>query len=442
MRHRCNNQVLRVLALTALVAVTASAVPPTTDYTSDWILDGDFAYGMIRPEAASSGNARKIVWAGDGSTLYIIRNERTSDSHLLEDQENDITIISAWNRKTGREKEVYRLQGGFPYEFDVTAIGSTPEVLIQTPKTAMLADSSGRLLSLATPPEGFDLMGVVGSPNPNHIVLLYRSERRFAAAPTTGPVQQEPNEFIRVLQPNGSLEASGLAPTGMWSMTWSPEGWPVYEAMRNPKRPQPVAKVILRSGNEFVPYDGLSAAVEFTGHEPLRVTEGHLDSGDKQVSIKAAWLDSTTKSDEMHALVCADVEGRVELSPTYDAVAYIEHGVPTVRRIIKLPKQAFLTALAGEVKAKAMSAAKQNVLAIMMYGGDYDDALPLNGSFQDAVDPYMKNPALLKQFTYTYGGGPLPKGADPSKFELGFVSTDGGRAVAYGDGHVKWFPNP
>jgi hypothetical protein len=145
-------------------------------------------------------------------------------------------------------------------------------------------------------------------------------------------------------------------------------------------------------------------------------------------------------SDTIAGLVTSDGTNGA-LSPTFNAVAYSHLGTVMVRQIVQVPREAYLKARDASLRTAALSKAKQNGLALIMWAGDNDDNFPSKDGWQDGIKPYVLNASIIDGFNYTFGGGPVSGIADPANTMLGFVNGPGGRAVVYADGHARWVPN-
>lgn len=437
----------KILLLSFLVSASGFATVQETDVFSDWILDGDWAYGMMRPEAVAPSGATEVEWTGDGSSLIILHSERPSESQALDEKARPpTTIVSTWSRRSGRTREILRADVDSGW-ISISPLGVSPRVVLTCNNMTRLLDTGSGLLKPLLAPEGFSVYPAVDiSPDGSRFLMIYSTERPDgdAPAPLAGEAQGKPvipDSFVKVLDSNGTLLAAGRIPGRLVEPQWSKDEWPVFRPIRTREDLNPSDRYVLSPAG-LRPYSGAILAHEEAESTQLRTTVNELGGGDKSVKIRSGWLDAHEKSEMGHALICADVEDRPILSPSGDAVAYIARGVPMVRRILKMPKAEFEKMLKSAVQNRAMSNAKQTALAMEMYASDYDDAFPLGGSFQDGIDPYMKNRDLSRDFVYTFGGGLFPKDADPTKLELGFIQTAYGRAVAFGDGHVQWYPNP
>ncbi len=177
--------------------------------------------------------------------------------------------------------------------------------------------------------------------------------------------------------------------------------------------------------------------------EPIlnaRLADGIKNPNQLEVKLSAVLLGSTTEEPK-RALIAAEASW-VGLSPDEKQVAYITKGVLQVREIVPIDLVAFNKAKEVAEKAKAISDAKQSALALLMFAADHDDTYPSNAAgWQDKVNPYSRNRDSVANFVYTFGGGHLKEIEYISDQEIGYVEGPGGRAVAYGDGHVKWIPN-
>jgi len=128
------------------------------------------------------------------------------------------------------------------------------------------------------------------------------------------------------------------------------------------------------------------------------------------------------------------------VSPQGRFVAYAKRGGVYICPFEKVEEDWLRKLMAKRAQLRAMNKAKQVGTALMIYGADYDDLLPPNGNWQNIVDPYLKNRELTNGFNYIMDGQDLAKLESPSTTEIGSVDTPYGRAVVYGDGHVKWVP--
>jgi prepilin-type processing-associated H-X9-DG protein len=96
--------------------------------------------------------------------------------------------------------------------------------------------------------------------------------------------------------------------------------------------------------------------------------------------------------------------------------------------------------LKAALRAQAINDAKQVALAFIMCASDANDKLPMNSQdWKNMIGPYLKNDAAMSNFNYVFSGGSVTDIASPAETILGYITgPDGGRAVAYTDGHVRY----
>lgn len=95
----------------------------------------------------------------------------------------------------------------------------------------------------------------------------------------------------------------------------------------------------------------------------------------------------------------------------------------------------------GTSKDRTMLAARQVVIALLMYSDDNDDLLPAPDQFF-GVEPYVKGKKNFDRFVYTYSGPiEIAKIQNLANTLFGYVLGTSGRANAYADGRVTWVPD-
>jgi prepilin-type processing-associated H-X9-DG protein len=157
-------------------------------------------------------------------------------------------------------------------------------------------------------------------------------------------------------------------------------------------------------------------------------------------NLSSLWLSSAATTEHPDAFISADGTDP-SIAPTYDAVFYEEGGIAKIRTWTPLTDEQ-KKSLMDAIKADAISAAKQVALGLLMFSTDNDDVLPGSGGL-DSLLPYLKDSSLLDGFNYTPPANlNSSQWTSPSETVVGTVLGPGGSAVAYGDGHVKWHPNP
>lgn len=130
------------------------------------------------------------------------------------------------------------------------------------------------------------------------------------------------------------------------------------------------------------------------------------------------------------------------VAPKFDGILFVQDGLAVYRDIFALSRDRIEKKVGPESQEQIMVRAKQVGLGLMMYASDNDDELPPADGLNDRVMPYIKNAEILDGFIYTYKGPPNMNSIDkPSETELGFIRGNGGSAVLYADGHVRWKPD-
>jgi hypothetical protein len=161
----------------------------------------------------------------------------------------------------------------------------------------------------------------------------------------------------------------------------------------------------------------------------------------RSADTTALWLEATVPGPEKkfaRGLVTAE-GGKAHLLPDLSAVLYTRDDALYDAPIASLDRVAFEKMM----RELAISNAKQTGMALMMYCQDYDENFPHDPSnIKEVILPYIKNHDVIADFVYTYKG-PLELGKldKPSETPMGYVPSLGGRAIVFGDGHVKWEPD-
>lgn len=195
--------------------------------------------------------------------------------------------------------------------------------------------------------------------------------------------------------------------------------------------------VLRLDGVPFVPSGkGETPELKIWGHELKKLHELYFLP---LKTVKAPTAERFGMKLPEYALL-QQVTGQAVVAPTLTAVAYVHRGALLVSRIQPVQLDLVIQAQVAAARTEALSNARMAGLAIQMYIADNESLPPVNG-WQAAVLPYVKDREILARFSYT-GAGHDPNAGGLEKFELGFVSGPGGRAVVYGDGSARWIPDP
>lgn len=175
---------------------------------------------------------------------------------------------------------------------------------------------------------------------------------------------------------------------------------------------------------------------------PIQVVEKRVtleDIGLRREAASVLYLESYFKSKQSKALISADGADPT-LVPSGLGVLYLSKGAEWFQPLLKMNLADYLIMKKKADRIRAISNARQLGLGVIMYSQDNGEKLPTPEGVNEKIAPYLKN-GDFDGFNYTYAGGSLADIKNPSTTALGYVDGEGGRAVIYGDGHVKWEDN-
>lgn len=358
-----------------------------------------------------------FTWLSGGSAALIMPNEEDADGPPSTDR--PFLLF----RTSGKTITPIRIRGVRPSEASVWAVPAMPLVLLQafggpvseggsaaTP--TWIIDSSGTVRPVDVPP-GF---------HPFPVKPVEGSGILFVRLTQSGPGEQGSREAILYDPVSGRFTPSELPRSVLLGA--SATGLAVSEA-------------------------GLRASDAANGGETARITlsweseeERTQASASGQQAVDAPSSAPRTRRNRTIPVGVGTL-GSTELSPDGKHVSYHSNGVLFVRPIWTVSSEEFAKIRLALSRTEAMSQAKQVALAMHMYAADYDGRLPDAAAWQAATQPYVEDPLMLEGFVYTYDGpSDLSKVEKPAETVLGYIQCEGGRAVAYVDGHVKWISDP
>jgi uncharacterized protein (DUF4415 family) len=228
---------------------------------------------------------------------------------------------------------------------------------------------------------------------------------------------------------------------------WSPDGQTLFANVMAPVNDGQKTRMDF----QWTAFNRATGAAEKSSWTPTEVPPLSLDfeaveeslavSGRAgEVRAPTVMLVSPGKEKPEVAVVATDATSPL-LNPQGDAVAFKVQGALMVKPLVRMPKEAFFRARETAERNVVMSNAKQAALALIIFASDMDDTLPSNGNgWQEKVNPYIRNSAILNGFVYSFPGGSLKAIKDPSSTVLGYFLGPAGRAIAYCDGRVRWEP--
>lgn len=430
------------------------------------VLSGETAYMLLPPVAIASG-CHYLAWSPSGGYLLSATMElptaATMSAALIgaptaHSLDESIMVYDLLNRRT-----TTIWHGSLEQPASAQWISTADKILLTVETLERTTDPSAPrpsqlTLSLVDPSSGkstvvlrLPLQG--GSPEfdvqfapkaPFGIVTLTRSRRAPGVA--SGELQLKRDHEFHVLGPDGTFGPSLVALSDVDGLFgWTPDG------------KQPIFWKTKRGDHgsiedTFLIFDLATGKTTPTPrqlvYEPskapqvlsVEIRRGLLKSPSDQ-PIATGWLKG---SDSPEIMFSSDVDpNSAALSPNLNALAYISQGVAEVRELASAPKKVYLDLLARNQRGTLVSQAKQVALAAIQYAADNDDRYPGKGeNIHDLLMPYLRSENMITGFTYTFSGGLASGVAEPARTELGYVRGDGGRAVAYLDGHVRWVPDP
>jgi hypothetical protein len=125
------------------------------------------------------------------------------------------------------------------------------------------------------------------------------------------------------------------------------------------------------------------------------------------------------------------------MNPNATCFVWTSQGALLKRDIIKIPIWLSQQAHQSEASNIASLVAHSLLAAVK----EADGTFPTQSNWRTAASKYLEDLAMLTRFTYTYSGGLLKDIENLYDTEIGYVSGDGGRAVAYASGRVQWIPD-
>lgn len=226
---------------------------------------------------------------------------------------------------------------------------------------------------------------------------------------------------------------------------WSEDGNLIIR-LRNPTPPVEFYSVDSRTGALTLlasppkPYSPSAAPAKKLSILVVEKRVSLEDIGLKREAASVLYLESYFKSKQSKALIAAD-GAEPTLVASGGGVFYLSQGAEWFQPLLKMNLADYVVMKKKADRLRAMSNARQLGTGVLMYTQDYDEKLPTPDGIKDKIAPYIKNDSLFDGFNYTYPGGSLADISNPSTTTLGYVDGEGGRAVIYVDGHVKWEDN-
>jgi hypothetical protein len=423
--------------------------PQMPDVNRDFILTSKLAYIMLAPDVVCGPTVTDMEWSPDGRMLAVRRKTDGLTKEVVTlglagqkaPEVKRFTEIYLWNAQTRTTKLAFSGDasicqlGPMQWTGGTAALVMTATVQTEdTPRVEIWFIKSNGITKTLLPDYGqaysfgpsvsstHDIGAMVWNKrgSPTSTLRFFNSAGRFGPELSTQPSTQ-------------LIEWSGEAAL-IGDVKLDGNGAPKRQWAEIDKRNGALVPTKLSPS----PHLNVSSDLQITA-APIEVKVGSSQA--VRVRALATSSEAVKGVETQSALLTAD-GGQAAISAGNTAVAFTVQGVAMVRPLVAIPRDAFLQVREASARSQILSRAKQVVTAMIMYGADNNNQWPANANWQDAADSYLKNRSLFEGFNYTFAGGALPAGSDPSKFSIGFASGPGGRAVVYADGSVRWEKNP
>jgi len=418
---------------------------PALDAIRDALRLQKDAVFLMQPDAVSGPAVEETEWSSDGAYLAIrrvkwdittreFRDYALSPEPVSNPPARQILIYSAI---TGKSKVVAEYAHAVELNW-MTWIPETSTLVVctedvansQRPEVALISAVSGATKHVSS--ESTDVFSWPGSfPGSPYVWFSKRV--------------QEPSAHteIRFMDAKGLRNTVAIVPVGNGRLVRAGEGAILYyEGFEHGKR-LPGGWTVDPESGRVEKVDAIPK-VKFpnTTSAEIAITESRRPLSDAKPadSVVGVYLLNSTR--DASIVISADAE-KAELAPYSTAVSYESRGTLLVRRIVHVPLDFYKNQLRLALRKKALNAAKQLGLAILIYANDNDDKYPSKTSnWKDQIGPYLKDDSLAGSFNYTFAGGSAKDIESPATTELGYVDGPDGRAVVYADGHAKYITPP
>ncbi len=409
-----------------------------------YVLNGDAALLLNRPELICGGEVKEMQWSPDGEFAVAVHDAPPAyDSSRPEAQAAPVEVsATVWRHDIHRTRTIWRSS----LMYAQIGMDWLPHSSIGLLNYSAMDAKGGRvygLLMLLPQRDTVREVPVRGQPIVNTSPmqpLAVINEEEFDAQ------KQETKSHLRIFGIDGAMRDAQEPPNPAADFIgWSPNGKTCYTrsiAFEKGKKPVRSYFALDTASGAWTPLkeepvtQAEKSAESAAPKSDLRIVLGSsvIEQDGVKKTVHPAWLASRARNSPPRVLIAADCEEAI-LSPKGDAVLYRTQEGAFVLPLTRIPALAFTEML----KQAAMSNAKQIGLGLIQYVQDYDEAFPLaTFNISEVVNPYVKNSDLFEGFTYAYPAKGLASVANPATTIMGTVSGPGGEAVIYVDGHVKW----
>jgi hypothetical protein len=484
-----------VLLPAAALAVFATVLGASSKI--DWLATPQHAFVVLPPSLITDGSVERAVWSPNGAYLLVAS---IPNAPLTIDQILNYTptqgapplpvmsggpVILTWDRARQQVRKIWSTDDpnvkfagvewltGSSTAY-VTMMGATTSNGLTTLFCGVLAidaetghfswvpgmDHLPQFPNIIPSPTQPTAVAVFNDqpvpPLPGYVVgggggVQVAQATAVAAAPVAlgSPTKVPEGEYIAegannywTLAPGGRVvRRTQSAPNPNFGLVWGKDGSKWYLAERN-RNSKAVSVQAMDDNGKLTPVTVELYIAPAERREEVVLQAKPMVAKQRKVrrGFNNLWLSSPTLT--FHPDVLITPNGvQAQLSPTADAVFYVDGGIAKVRALVALSDDQ-KKGLYDALKHEALSNAKQAGLGLLMYSNDYDGVLPPAGTF-DIVDPYLKNQDVMDDFMYTPPGDlGTTNMQNPASTILGYIDGPDGRAIVYGDGHVIWSSGP
>ena len=448
-------------AVACICVAFALSVAPQKSFAQKAVLTEDFAYLLSPVELIAGPTVISKSISPDGKSVLLVR----SISHL--GLENLPSVATPQPLRPTESKEVICWDAR-SHRSTVVWKSTLPQTEIELIGTMAKTDSFYFIVNETTLPDPkapqdppistHKLMRVTSRMSRSQEVIVPESDLYIGVELSPSQpfgvitLQQSNTDSGKNAVHNYLFDASGrfenripTPPERFGGVRWSEDGNLVIR-LRNPIPPVEFYSVDSRTNALTLlasppkPYNPSPSPAKKL---PILVVEKRLsleDIGLKREAASVLYLESYFKSKQSKALIASDGT-EPTLVASGGGVFYLSQGAEWFQPLLKMNLADYLVMKKKADRLRAISNARQLGTGVLMYTQDYDEMLPTPDGINDKISPYLKNDSLFDGFNYIYPGGSLADISNPSTTTLGYVDGEGGRAVIYGDGHVKWEDN-
>jgi prepilin-type processing-associated H-X9-DG protein len=419
----------------------------------DFVVRENDALLLDTPKLVTAGAVVQALWSPSGKHVLAWRAETDMATALAGRPEHETTLV-LWTRATRKQKELWKgatLDTGveqvewLPNSESALAVvrrpappakGAPPTATLLNERWLMLVDArQGTFRPLTRLPEGAMVMA---SPRRPFAVVQSRSPRLLAIVRADGAIRDLSAPELKLPTGMGFWTADGSA------LRFNGPTPPMEVGQRRP----PVFLLDPETVKLTGPFTAdevrqMSSKAQPSTDAPTVAVKGSValirekDSGRE---VTPLWIEASNPSIQRRAMVSAHARDGA-LSPTGDAVLYLDDGGAWVRPLLPVDKAVFQVAWERTQRDLRMAHAKQTGIGIMMFAADNQESLPAEGSdLQSLLARYSLKSGALDEFVYVFPGGKLKDIAEPANTHLGYIPAPGGRVVLFVDGHVKFMP--